>query len=1068
MIRWFAKNHVAANILMLAILFGGTYLAWFKLAVEVEPSIEFPSVRVSVPLRGGSPKDVEQKIILPIEKALADLSDVDYIESHAMRGSGTVMVNAVSGTDMTKLKTEVESRLDSISIFPSEAEKPEVYVPNTASWREVISVIVYGNLSENDLIAAARQVRDDLTALEGISKVDIQGLREREITIEIDPEKLNAYGLTVNQLSNAIRETSVDLSAGSINNNGERILIRSSSQAYVAEQFRDLLISRSDGSEIHLGDIATVKDGFEEEQKIVRYNGQNGILLEVMRLNDENALKIADTVKAYTKRAENKFPEGIHFATWDDESVSLKGRMKILFENLIQGAFLVLILLGLFLRPQIAFWVVLGIPVSFAGAIIFMEFFGITANNMSMFGFIIVLGIVVDDAIVTGENIYSKLKNPDITPLEAAVVGTSEVATPVTFGVLTTIVAFVPLMFIEGYIGEMAKQIPLVVIPVLIFSLVESKFILPAHLKHLKRNRAKAGPLVRLQRGVANSMEAFVEKIYQPSLRSAVNHRYTTIAAFFALFFVVIGYQTTQEFNPTPSTDRYIIRASLDMVNGTPFEETADKTQMIADKLDEIRDQFVDPGTGESIIQNVVTTVGGRLWSSQVDATSGEIMVEIVPPSERSTHGGPKNSEIAQAWDDAVGEVQGARSFRIRAESNNSRHMGNQEAITILLTGTNDEAKLEYAEAIEAWLKQHPQIQSAYISRREDQREFEINLNAEGREVGLSQEDLARQVRNAFYGTQVQKIQRGEDEIRVMLKLPEEQRTSLHTLETLRISLGDNKTSGISQFANIAEGTSPPMIERRDGSRIIEVRASPKPGFKVPNIENELTEKLNELSSDYSGVSWRYLGTLAEYKETNQRIWSLAALLAFTLFALLAIPFKSFVQPFYVLLAVPFGVIGAFVGHYILDMPLSYLSYFGILALSGVVVNDSLVMVDFINSKRLAGESIRGAILEAGGRRFRPIILTSITTFAGLIPIIFEPSIEAQFLIPMAVSLGFGILFATVITLYLIPCAYSVGEDIKGLFGVKGIPGEHDGSTGSPCEVTNDQMEPENKDGALV
>ncbi|GAA5494064.1 multidrug resistance protein MdtB [Rubritalea halochordaticola] len=1061
MIRWFAKNHVAANILMLAILISGGYLAWFKLAVEVEPSVEFPMIRVSAPLRGGSPKDVEQKIVLPIEKALADLSGVDYIESYASRGSGSVSVHAISGTDMDKMKNEVESRIDSITIFPNEAEKPRVYVPNTANWREVISVMVYGDLSENDLIAAARQVRDDLTALDGISKVDIQGLRDREITIEIDLEKLNAYGLTVNQLSNAIRQSSVDLSAGSINNNGERILIRSSSQAYVAEQFRDLLISRSNGSEIYLGDIATVKDGFEDEQKIVRYNGQNGILLEVMRLNNENALKIADTVKKYTEQAADKFPEGIHFATWDDESISLKGRMKILFENLFQGALLVLILLGLFLRPKIALWVVVGIPVSFAGAIICMQAFGITANNMSMFGFIIVLGIVVDDAIVTGENIYSKLKNPEITPLDAAVIGTQEVATPVTFGVITTIVAFVPLMFVEGYIGEMAKQIPLVVIPVLIFSLIESKFILPAHLKHLKRNRAKSGPIVRLQRGIADSMEKLVEKVYQPALKFAIHHRYTTVGLFTALFLVVMGYQKTQEFNPTPSTDRYIIRASLDMVNGTPFEETDAKTQMIANAIDSIRDDFVDPGTGESLIQNVVTTVGGRLWSSQVDPTSGEIMVEITPPSQRSTHEGPKNSDIAKAWNEAVGEVQGARSFRIRAQRNNSRHMSDQEEISIMLTGSNEEAKLAYAEAIEAWLKGHENIQSAQISRRTDQREFEINLNAEGREVGLSQEDLARQVRNAFYGTQIQKIQRGEDEIRVMLKLPEDQRTSLHTLETLRISLGDNKTANISQFADIVEGTSPPAISRRDASRIITISATPKPGIKVPNMEKELTEKLNEIARDYSGVSWRYLGTLAEYKETNQRIWTLAGLLGFTLFALLAIPFKSFVQPFYVLLAVPFGVIGAFMGHYIMDIPLSYLSYFGILALAGVVVNDSLVMVDFINSKRLSGESIKGAILAAGSRRFRPIILTSITTFAGLVPIIFEPSIQAQFLIPMAVSLGFGILFATVITLFLIPCAYSIGEDIKGLFGIKGAPGEHDGSTGSGCEITNEAQKNE-------
>lgn len=1049
MIRWFTKNHVAANVLMLAILLGGGYLAWFKLAVEVEPSITFQSIHISVPLRGGSPKDVEQKVVLPIEKALEDVSGIDYVESNAFRNQAWIQAYAQKGVDIKELKADIESRMDAISTFPSEAERPKVRIPNTANWKEVISVMIYGDLSEDDLITAARQVRDDLSALDGISKVDIQGLRAREITIEIDPEKLNAYGLTTNQLAAAIRENSVDLSAGSINNNGERILIRSSSQAFYAKQFRDLLISRTDGSEVYLGEIANVIDGFEDEQKIVRYNGQKGILIEIMRLGDENALKIANTVKKYVETAEDKFPEGINFATWDDESISLVGRMKILFENLIQGAILVFVLLGLFLRPKIALWVVIGIPVSFAGAIICMHAFGVTANNMSMFGFIIVLGIVVDDAIVTAENIYAHLKIGKLSPLEAAVFGTSEVATPVTFGVITTIVAFVPLMFIGGWIGEMAKQIPLVVIPVLVFSLIESKFILPAHLKHLTAERKQTNFLIRLQRKIADSMERFIEKIYQPALSFAVKYRYITASSFLTLLILVISFELTRDFNPTPSTDRYIIRAELDMVNGTSFQQTEKTTARIVNAAYKLKDRFKDGGSEKSLIQDVVTVTGGRIWDTNVDPTSSQLFLEILPPSQRTGHNHATNSEIAKAWREEVGEIAGARNFNIRAQQNNSRHMQDNEGVTILLTGSNEDNKQDFADTIETWLKGHPSIQSAYISKRDDQREFEIQLKPEGVEAGLSQESLARQIRNAFFGTQVQQIQRGEDELRVMLKLPEDQRTSIHTLETLRITLPDNKTASISQFANITEGSTPPRISRRNGSRIITINATPKPGFKVPSIEKELTEELNELSATYSGVSWQYLGTLAEYKEANQRLWILGIFLAFTLYALLAIPFKSFLQPFYVLLAIPFGIIGALLGHELLDMETSYLSLFGILALAGVVVNDSLVMVDFINTKRLEGKPVREAIMTAGARRFRPIILTSITTFAGLMPIIFEKSIEAQFLIPMAVSLGFGILFATVITLFLIPCAYSIGEDIKDVLGIKNP--EMDAATAPPA-----------------
>jgi len=653
-----------------------------------------------------------------------------------------------------------------------------------------------------------------------------------------------------------------------------------------------------------------------------------------------------------------------------------------------------------------------------------MQIFGVTANNMSMFGFIIVLGIVVDDAIVTGENIYSRLKDGKLSSFEAAVVGTQEVATPVTFGIITTIVAFVPLMFIEGYIGEMAKQVPLVVIPVLIFSLIESKLILPAHLKHLKRDREKATIIIRIQRTIANSMEHLVENVYQPILRFTVNYRYVTVAAFFSILLVVIGYQTTQEFNPTPSTDRYIIRASLEMMNGTTFEQTDAKSREIVAAAESLKSkpEFQNPETGESYIQNIVDITGGRKWSPTADPTNADIMVEITPPSQRPGNHGPNNSEIATAWREAVGEIQRARSFHIRAQTNSSKISGNSERIEVLLSGNNEENKVKFAEELKTWLRAHENLESAYISKRSDQREFLIQLTPEGLEAGLSQEDLARQVRNAFFGTQVQQIQKGEDEVRVMVKLPKDMRSSIHTLETLRIGLPGNKTASINQFAKVVESSSPSSIERRDGSRIVTIIGNPESEFKVPSIEAELTAKLNELSSSYSGVSWQYLGTLAEYKETNQRLYTLAGLLTFTLFALLAIPFKSFLQPFYVIIAVPFGVIGAFIGHYILDLQISYLSYFGILALAGIVVNDSLVMVDFINSKRLQ-------------------ILTSITTFAGLLPIIFETSIEAQFLIPMAVSLGFGILFATVITLFLIPCAYSVGEDIKELLGIKGIPG---------------------------
>lgn len=1032
MIRWFAKNHVAANILMLAILLLGGYTAYFQLPVEIEPAVSYPQVHIKVPLRGGTPKDVEQKVILPIEKALNDLLGIEGIESTASRSSGSVVVEVSDSTDIDKLKGDIESRIERITTFPTEAEKPSIYIPSTAYWHEVVSIAIYGSLSEEELFTAARKVRDDLTAIQGISKVSIQGRRSKEITIEIKPEVLNAYNLTINKLAQRIRETSVDLSAGSINNNGERILIRSSSQAYGAEQFRDLVISRENGSELRLRDVATVRDTFADNQKVMRYNNQNTILLDVRRLDGENALKIANLVHEYVDSAKDRFPAGVQLATWDDDSVSLKGRLKTLAENLLQGGVLVLIFLGLFLRPQIAFWVVAGIPISFAGGVIAMQLFGVSANNMSIFGFIIVLGIVVDDAIVTGENIYSKMRDGSISPLDSAVIGTQEVATPVTFGMLTTIAAFIPLMFIDGYLGEMARQIPLVVIPVLLFSLVESKLILPAHLKHLKVNRSNKGWLVSTQRYIADSLESFIQKGYKPLLGLALAHRYTTISLFVTAFLLTAGwYVKTDNFDPSPSTDRYYIYASLDTVSGTSYETTDLRVKQVVKALDEIRPKFVDLGNGKSLIGNVVTSSGGKPWNTSANPTQGYVLVEITPPSQRSAPG-PKNKEIAEAWETACGEMQGIKSFYIRTENNSSRGKAS-EPITVEVRSNSDTERLAFEAELNQWLKDQPDIRSAWSDTSREQRELEITLNPHGREAGLSQESLARQIRSAFFGTQVQKFQNGEDELRVMLKLPEDQRKSLHTLDTLRISLPNNQMASISQFATVSEGSTPPHITRKDGMRVSTVTAIARGEFKVTKMEPALTDYLGTLELDYPSVSWNYEGELADYKEGNKRLLALALILTFTLYSLLAIPFKSFIQPFFVMIAVPFGVIGAYWGHVLLDLKVSYLSYFGMLALAGVVVNDSLVIVDFINQRRLAGQPLREAIAESGIRRFRPIFLTSITTFAGLMPIIFEDSIQAQFLIPMAVSLGFGILFATVITLFLIPCAYAISVDVSAL-----------------------------------
>ena len=1035
MLRWFARNDYAANFLMVAILLAGAYSIWFKIPTEVTPAYKMPIIRVSIPLPGGTPIEVEQKIVLPVEKALKGLSQIKSISSEARRGRGQFYIYTKDGVDMDKLRAEIESRIGSINTFPREMEPPSVRIPDTADWMEVISVVVSGNMSEKDLLVAARQIRDDLTSKPGISKCDIIGTRDREVAIEINQETLQDYGLTLDTVARAIQQNSMDLSAGTISNDAVRVLLRSTNQALNREQFEKLIIKRGDGAEIKLRDIATIKDSFDEQRKVTRFNGERSVIVEVKRLNDESALKISDIVHEYVADAPNRFPDGVKLYTWDDDSVSLRGRISTLFWNLLQGCVLVFLLLSIFLRISLAFWVVVGIPVSFAGGLIFMPAFGITANIMSLFGFIIVLGIVVDDAIVTGENIFSKLKT-GMNPLDASVTGAKEIAVPVTFGVLTTIVAFVPLAFQTGWMGTLSKQIPFVVIPVLIFSLIESKFVLPSHLKHIKVNRKGRGLITRIQQGSSSMLESFVAKIYQPLLHLSVRWRYATLSIFVAIGLASVGFMTSgvMGFQSVPSVDRYYIYARLAMIDGTTFDDTAATVKEITQSAYQLREKFTDGDGGQSLIGNVMSSTGGwPSWGRQSD-TQGYVLVEILPPSKRKSPG-PKNQEIADAWRDLVGEIQGAQSFSIRTERSGGGYMKERDDVEIELRGQDDKVMIPVAKKMEEALEDLKDIRRAHTDVNKPQNEIQITLRPYGRDLGLTQDNLARQVRRAFYGEQAQRIQRGEDNVRVMVRFPKEQRESLHTLDNMQITLPNKSTTSLHAVAEITQGYSPPSIRRRDGARVYNISASPQGrDTSISDIGEAIAPKLDEITSEAPGTSWRFDGMLAEDAENKTRLWVSAGIVLFTLYALLAIPFRSLTQPIFVLLAIPFGAVGAIIGHLMLGITPSYLSLFGMLALAGVVVNDSLVMVDFTNQKRTNGASAYDAVIHSGSSRFRPILLTSLTTFAGLLPLIFERSIQAQFLIPMAVSLAFGIMFATVITLFLIPCAYMATEDIKGLF----------------------------------
>ena len=1032
MIRWFARNDIAANFLMIAILLLGGWTAMTRVPLEVQPSMKFNEVLVHIDYRGGAPEDVERGVIVPIELALEGMTGVKQIESRARSGFGEVKIRARDHVNMAELMDEVQLRVDSIVTFPQEIEPPRVFIPDTAKWMDVIKIAITGDMDAADLTKAARKVRDDLQELSGISQAAIQGESRQEIAIEADLGRLRNYDLGFSDLADAIRRTSIDQPAGNIQTDEGAMIIRSKGQAFTREDFEDIVISNNEGSNVKLREVADVVDGYEENGKILRFNGRPALLVEVLRLNEENALEISDQVRAYVATQGKRFPEGIELYVWDDSSVELRGRLGTLFTSMLQGGFLVLIVLGLFLRPRLALWVVIGIPVAFAGGLLMMPLFDMTLNSMSIFGFIIVIGLVVDDAIVTAENVYTKLRNGE-KPLEAAVEGASEVAVPVTFGALTTVVAFLPLLGFEGFYGNYTKQIPPVVAAVLLFSLIESKLALPSHLKHIPVGRTNLGPFARFQKSIADGLEAFIERFYRPSLEIATRHRYTTIAVFFAVAMCSFGLVKSGRlgFVNMPSMDRNRIISQVKMPRDTPLEITDARVKRIAAAVDTLKKEFVDPKTGKPLIEDVLTSSGGWPGRPGADPREGFVIISIVDPGLRSEPG-PKNSEIAKRWTDLVGEIPDAQSFWVSGDRGGGFGGGDDEqSLRIELRGPETELKADLADQIVEIMQDYEGISDAWSDQGRIRPEIHVTLKPEGELLKLSQRDLGAQIRSAFFGEQAQRVQRGRDDVRVMIRLPLEQRQSLHTLDDLRIRTPDGGNAPLSSVATVSLENAKSDIFRVDGAQVSGLGAKPEDeNVDIIAISRDLKPRIDALLNEHTEYSWRYTGYIQEHEETGHRIWISGIALFLALYSLLAIPFKSLIQPFIVLLAVPFGIIGALAGHLILDLTPSYLSVFGMLALAGVVVNDSLVMVDFANQRRREGDMSIEAVTDAGARRFRPILLTSLTTFAGLLPLMLDPSLQAQFLIPMAVSLGFGILFATFITLYLIPSGYLVAEDI--------------------------------------
>ncbi|MEZ5303145.1 MAG: efflux RND transporter permease subunit [Verrucomicrobiales bacterium] len=1042
MIAWFAKNGVAANLLMFAVIVLGIFSATTQIPLEVFPEVEVDEISVSVTYRGATPSDVEELIVERLEQAVADLEGIEEMRSEAFEGRGRLSLEVERGADPREVLDDVKNRVDAINTLPPESERPIIALEQRPS--NVISVIITGQVSERELRRVADRVYDDLTALPELTVAAVKGVRPFEIAIEIPEASLRAHGLTLDEVAAAIRAHSVNVPVGLIRAEGGEILLRTQQQAYSGDEFAGIpLLAGADGSRLTVGDIAEISDAFEEEPVALLYNGKPAAIVQIFRMGEQNAIDIAEAVQRYIAENQPKMPPGIELSTYRDSTKVVRARLATLVKSAWQGGIFVFIILTLFLRPSLAAWVCAGIPVAFCGALALMPAIGVTINIVSLFAFILVLGIVVDDAIVTGEAIFVRLRKGE-DPLGAAINGAESVAVPVTFGVLTTVIAFAPIFFMEGRWGKIFFGIPAIIIPVLLFSLIESKLILPSHLKHLRAGRAdrdKLGPLARFQRKFSDGMETFVEKIYAPFLRGLLRWRYVTAAAFAGLLILFLGLMLGGQlrFVQMPSVYRDSAAATLTMPPGTPFSVTDAHLDRIAETAEALKQKFVDHESGQSVIENVVVTKGtqdvtrGDTGSlSRGSTNQGSVMVEITPSEFRASD--IEVPDITKEWRKLIGPIPGAKELSFFSQ------IGRRGSPIDIQINGDDFGEMHAASArLQEQLRQFSGVTDVRDTFEDSKGEIKVRLNARGEQLGLTPGALGRQVRAAFFGVEAQRIQRGRDDIRVMVRYPGDERARLASLRDMKVLTPAGAEVPLGEVAALDQGSSPTSIRRIDRKRNLNVLADFADDKAVDQqalLRDLQTFIDTQLAPDFPHLRFQFEGDAGEQRDSNKTLKYGGMMLAFALYVLLAIPFRSYLQPLIVMSVIPFGLIGAVSGHLFMehilgrDMPLSMMSLFGMLALSGVVVNDSLVLVDFINSRRRDGIPLAEAIRQGGARRFRAIILTSLTTFGGLIPLILERSTQAQFLIPMAVSLGFGIIFATAITLILVPVCYYILEDI--------------------------------------
>ncbi len=1031
-VSWMAGHSVAANLIMLACIIGGL-LFMQTIKQEVFPVFQLDMVKVTVAYPGASPDEVESGIILAIEDAVSGIDGIDEVRSSATEGLGTVFVDALSSTDIQQLSQDIEKEIDRITTFPEDAEVPNISLMSHK--RQVMTMVLYGKAEEKVLHELGEQFREQLLQNPHITQIELAGVKPLEMGIEISQANLRRYKISLAQIAERIKAASLDLPGGSVKTGSGEILIRMKERKDYKRQFEKLpVIITADGSEVLLGDIATIKDGYQETDYSANYNGIPAIMLLAFSVGEQTPIEVSDAVKAEIERSKYLLPDGIKAEIRYDMSKTYAQRVDLLLRNSATGLVLVFISLSLFLELRLAFWVMMGIPIAFLGSFLFLPSLGVSLNMISLFAFIIALGIVVDDAIVIGENIYH-YRQEGLGPMEAAIRGAQDMAKPVTFSILTNIATFVPLFFVPGTMGKIFLMIPIVVITVFLLSLAESLFILPNHLGHLKplKRFGFQAWLHERQQVFSHAFRHWVKNSYGDFLDRALTHRYLVVAVAFSLLALMLSYALSGRMGMGmfPKTESDFARVTLTLPYGTPIE----RTQAVVDRLmatgEEVAAQIPE---GDTLLRGIFAEVGK-------DGSHHAIIRAYLADAEIRKHI-MSTDEFSKKWRKMTGEISGVDSILFESDAGGP---GSGAALTVELNHRDIKVLEQASEELAKIISAYPIAKDVDDGFSLGKQQLDFKLLPEGLSLGFSAQNVARQIRDAFYGNEVLRQQRGRNEIRVMVRLPKAERVQEQNITDLLLWSPSGKEIPLTEVVSIERGRAYTEIKRRNGRRNVQVKAEVSPRTKAGDIVNDLkANELPKLVQQYPGLQYSFQGRQADMAESVGSLKLSFAISVLVIYAMLAIPFQSYILPLIVIISIPFGIIGAFFGHLLMGYDLSLLSLFGIVALSGIVVNDSLVLIDYANRLQQNGDNSPFHVIKSASiQRFRPIVLTTMTTFLGLIPMILETSRQAKILIPMAISIGFGIVFATLITLLLIPSLYLVVNDFRILRHRLGVAIKH-------------------------